>query len=162
MFNSLTYFEENKLSETAVEFRILNETPVRPAHVVLIFFFIVITTVALLYGFIILKALSISTGCVLFFLLKYAVKEESIIIIRDFGVQLRIIYLFGSEKTKFLDADRIEGVFIHEYIYGSQCSYCLAFFVKGQETLSLLFKHLYPGFDELRTVYASSLLMKGG
>ncbi|KAJ1399188.1 hypothetical protein B484DRAFT_406399 [Ochromonadaceae sp. CCMP2298] len=58
--------------------------------------------------------------------MKYNVKEESIIIIKNFGIQLRVKYLFGAEKTSFLDNDRIESVFIHEYVYGSQVYSLLA------------------------------------
>jgi hypothetical protein len=61
--------------------------------------------------------------------------------------------MFGSEKTDFLDTDRIDGVLIHEYVHGSQVNYSLAFLVKGQKNMSLLFKHLYPGFEKLREVY---------
>lgn len=61
--------------------------------------------------------------------------------------------MFGSEKTDFLDTDRIDAVLIHEYFYGSQVSYSLAFIVKGQQRMSLLFKHVYPGFAKLREVY---------
>jgi hypothetical protein len=78
---------------------------------------------------------------------------ESIIIIRNFGIQLRVKYIFGVEKTKFLDTDRIDSVFIHEFVYGSQIRYSLAFLVKGHDKLSLLFKHLYPGFDNMKRVY---------
>lgn len=66
---------------------------------------------------------------------------------------MRAKYLFGAEKTEFLDKDRIEGILIHEYFYGSQVNYSLAFLVKEHARMSLLFKHLYPGFDKLRDVY---------
>ena len=78
---------------------------------------------------------------------------ESIIIIKNFGIQLRARYLFGDEKTEFFDNDRISSVFIHEYFYGSQVRYSLAFIVSGQERMSLLFKHIYPGFENLKRVY---------
>lgn len=78
---------------------------------------------------------------------------ESLIIIKNFGVQLRTKYMFGSEKTEFLDADRIDNLLIHEFIYGSQVNYSLAFIVKGEERMALMFKHLNPGFDHLWEVY---------
>lgn len=78
---------------------------------------------------------------------------ESIIIIKNFGIQLRIKYFFGAEKNRFLETDTINGIFIHEYIFGSEVKYSVAFLVKGQTEILLLFKHLYPGsFDILRRV----------
>lgn len=78
---------------------------------------------------------------------------ESIIVIKNFGIQLRVKYLLGSELSKFLDKDRVDGILLHEYIYGSQIRYSIAFLVKGQDRMSLLFKNLYPGFDGLKRVY---------
>lgn len=80
---------------------------------------------------------------------------ESITIIKNFGVQLRVRYLFGNEKVEFFDNDRINNVFVHEYFYGSQVRYSLAFIIKGQERMSLLFKHVYPGFDKMKRVYGA-------
>jgi hypothetical protein len=92
------------------------------------------------------------------------VTEESVLIIRDFGIQLQAKYATGAEETKFLDKDKISGVIIHEYIRGSSVRYGLAFLVRGdgeggvdahrqQSTLSLSFGHLYPGLENLTKVY---------
>ncbi len=83
------------------------------------------------------------------------VTEESVIIIQNVGVQLRRRYFFGATKTEFLDFDRIDGVLIHEFFSGSQVRFCLAFLVKEETRMSLIFKHLYPGFDAMRRVYAN-------
>lgn len=92
------------------------------------------------------------------------VTEESVLIIRDFGIQLQAKYVTGAEETKFLDKDKISGVIIHEYIRGSSVRYGLAFLVRGgedghadlrqqQSSLSLSFGHLYPGLENLTKVY---------
>lgn len=106
------------------------------------------------------------------------VTEESILIIKDFGIQLRILYRSGSEETKvvaqsqilifatmqivhplitisiqFLDKDKITGVIVHEVIVGSIIRYELAFTLRDEAKLSLSFTHLYPGLDDLKRVY---------
>ena len=83
----------------------------------------------------------------------HAMSIESIIIIKNFGIQLRIKYFFGADKNRFLETDKINGIFIHEYIMGSEVRYSVAFLIKDQAEILLLFKHLYPGsYDSLRKV----------
>mmetsp|Transcript_1520 Transcript_1520/g.1661 ORF Transcript_1520/g.1661 Transcript_1520/m.1661 type:complete len:158 (+) Transcript_1520:419-892(+) len=81
------------------------------------------------------------------------VTEESVLIIKDFGIQLRIKYRSGGEETKFLDKDKITGLIVHECIVGSSVRYELAFLMRGESKLSLSFKHLYPGLNDLTRVY---------
>lgn len=106
------------------------------------------------------------------------VTEESVLIIKDFGIQLRILYRSGSEETKvfleaflveipaivislltsitivqFLDKDKIAGVIVHESIVGSSVRYKLAFLMRDEAKLSLSFTHLYPGLPDLQRVY---------
>ena len=95
------------------------------------------------------------------------VTEESVLIIRDFGIQLQAKYVTGAEETTFLDKDRIAGVIIHEYIRGASVRYGLAFLMRGDDTdvqggadppahapqMPLSFGHVYPGLDNLTRVY---------
>lgn len=104
------------------------------------------------------------------------VTEESVLIIKDFGIQLRVLYRSGNEETKvrgvtisalsgipvlliyliwiqFLDKDKIVGVIVHETIVGSRIRYELAFLMRDEAKLSLSFTYLYPGLADLRKVY---------
>ena len=97
------------------------------------------------------------------------VTEESVLIIRDFGIQLQAKYVSGAEETTFLDKDRISGVIIHEYIRGASVRYGLAFLMRGDDAggadhtehqsachapqMPLSFGHVYPGLDNLTRVY---------
>ena len=57
---------------------------------------------------------------------------------------MHVKYLFNADRHYFLETDKIDGMFIHEYILGSEIKYCLAFIVKGNNKLCLFCKHLYP------------------
>eukprot|EP01039_Chlorochromonas_danica_P004602 gene4602-5044_t len=85
--------------------------------------------------------------------------RESVTIIHDIGIQLRIAYPFCAEKLVFFDKDRLEGVFIHEFIQGSTVQACLAFLLEGEERLILAFDNCYPGYQALQTVYRNCLAM---
>ncbi len=81
--------------------------------------------------------------------------------------------MLGAEKTKvidylchshyfnfvlqFIDKDRLEAVFIHEYFYGSQVRYSVAFIIRDEDRLTLLFKFLNPGFLNIKRVYQECL-----
>ena len=85
----------------------------------------------------------------------WSVSEESVLILRDFGIQLRMKYANGSESTRFLERDKIASFFIHEAIVGSRVTYQLAFMLHGENKLALAFKDVYPGLHSLQTVYMS-------
>ena len=95
---------------------------------------------------------SLIIGIVVFSHLSYVI-EESVLIIRDFGVQLRLKYASGQEYTKFLYRDKISSVFIHEYIKGSAVCYSLAFTTYGEDRLNMCFTEVYPGLQALVKVY---------
>ena len=84
---------------------------------------------------------------------RYIVTEESITVITNFGVQQKLKYLTGVERMTFVEVDKLDRFFIHEYIYGSEVKFSLAILVIGEKRLLLAFKHLYPGFQNLQHVY---------
>ncbi len=95
---------------------------------------------------------SVIIGIVVFSHLSYVV-EESVLIIRDFGVQLRLKYTSGQEYTKFLYRDKINSIFIHEYIKGSAVYYSLAFTTYGEDRINMCFTEVYPGLQALVKIY---------
>lgn len=112
-------------------------------------------------------------------------KAESVLVIQDFGIQLRLKYISGVEETKvwnikqiilikkiyttelqwvqlltwsciqFIDRDKVDGIFMHECIRGCKIHYHLAFLLHCNKRLALSFKHVYPGFSELQRVYTA-------
>jgi len=150
-------FEENKLSDTVIEFKAIRK---RRDHVETIL-------ALLILGLLIFSVVNavpihvhiISSLVIIFIVIAHRthIVEESVLVARDFGVQLRQKDASGAEYTKFLDRNKIGSVFIHECIRGSGVTYQLAFLLRGEPgaegTLSLSFKHVYPGLDALEQVY---------
>ena len=85
------------------------------------------------------------------------VVEESVLLIKDFGIQMRIKYASGQEEIKFLELAKVEGVIIHEFIQGSSVGFSLAFQVPESNVLLLTFKNVYPGIDFIKRVYMKCL-----
>ena len=79
--------------------------------------------------------------------------EESVLVIKDFGVQVKKKYASGLEEIKFLERARIEGIIIHEFIQGSSISFSLGFIVSEYNYLILSFKNVYPGLEFIKRVY---------
>lgn len=73
-------------------------------------------------------------------------------VIGHIGIQIRIQYLFG-ERTRFIDKDKLEGAFVHEFVRGSAVRTALALLLQGEPGLCLVFDQCYPGFQALRRVY---------
>ena len=90
---------------------------------------------------------------ILLFVRRNEVIEESVLVIKDFGVQLRIKYASGLEEIKFLERAKIEGVIIHEFIKGSAVCFALAFMVYESTLLVVAFKNIYPGLDFIKRIY---------
>jgi len=78
---------------------------------------------------------------------------ETVTLIHQFGVQFKWRYAIGRETIKFIERDRVETVFVHEYISGSEVRFALAFTVLGSSKLLLIFHEVYPGYNALKKVY---------
>ena len=149
------YFEQIQYSATVMEFRCKNNLSST------IYLMIIATCITLWLVFIYFSLLNFNTRVFLvaFMLLlpflysRYIVIEESITVITNFGLQQKLKYLTGVERMTFIEVDKLDRFFIHEYIYGSEVKFSLAILVMGEKRLLLAFKHLYPGFQNLQHVY---------
>ncbi len=81
--------------------------------------------------------------------------EESIQIIDRFGVQIRVKNLNGREKTKFIEKDKIESIFLHEYVQTFEVHFAIAIMVRGEKKMVTVFKDAYPGYQFLKRVLAA-------
>jgi len=97
--------------------------------------------------------LCFTCAMVMLFMHRNEVLEESVLVIKDFGVQLRLKYASGLEEIKFLERSKIEDVVIHEFIQGASVHFALAFLVCESNQLVLVFKEVYPGLDFIKRVY---------
>ena len=148
----MLYFSEKLVSENVTEFVVEKMYKADLVNVVYISFFTLIIT----YFFSSVYVLFITIFIVLFLsILRIlnSIQEESILVIHDFGIQLRRKYFGGREETKFFDHGKIKKVFLHEYIEGSAVHFCLAFDIINENKLILIFNQIYPGLRHLQQVY---------
>lgn len=86
----------------------------------------------------------------------FRVKQESLLVMRDLGVQLRTVYNSGRVVRTFIDRENILDIIINEGITGCRILYYLAVVVKGEKRMSVVFSNLYPPFSTVLQVYQSS------
>lgn len=156
------HFEEKRVSDTVCEFRAYLGTKLSFSYVfkILVVTCILIWIATWMSSTVLIVFVAISALLAVRSTLAEVV-EESVLIVRDFGIQLQLRHRSGTERNKFLDKDKIEGVIVHECIRGSSVHYQLAFLMKDETRLSLSFQHLYPGLNQLTRVYAVCLDMIG-
>jgi hypothetical protein len=155
MANNIS-FEEKKYSATVTEYSCIVLNSINNLIYSAVIIFIIGTSLAIYteiyggYAYQIIVIIVTAIYCLLFF--RCTIVEESITIIKQFGIQHRIKYLSGSQRVNFIECTRIEGVFMHEFILGSRVNYCLSFLLK-EGSMALVYRHIYPGIDSLRCVY---------
>lgn len=146
---------EKHLSEKVIEFRAIRRKR-DYTDIILVILIIMLLLASVVFDLSMqLQIISSIIITLIILLHRYYVIEESILIIRDFGIQLRSKYASGTEFTKFLYCDKINQVFIHESIVGSKVMYQLAFRIHGENKLSLCFRYVYPGLNALQKVFSS-------
>ncbi|KAG2209496.1 hypothetical protein INT47_008340 [Mucor saturninus] len=75
------------------------------------------------------------------------VRQESILAIRDVGIQVKTVYWGGSSVSRFINRSTIEGVIINEAISFWQIKSYMAILVKDEEKMVVVFEHLLPKID---------------
>ena len=121
------------VSNTVVDFT-CKSTRGRTRDFIIVFFVLLLSCILLN-----LPSWSTSIICVAYIILILIVQrneviEESVLVIKDFGVQLRVKYALGFEEIKFLERAKIEDVVIHEFIQGMQLLKILVFFIPASIT----------------------------
>lgn len=69
---------------------------------------------------------------------------ESVLVIKELGVQLKKRYFTGAERHHFIDVNRIEAVIINEAFHRCHVVFYLAFRERGRESMHLAFEELIP------------------
>ncbi|EGG16506.1 putative glycosyltransferase [Cavenderia fasciculata] len=89
-----------------------------------------------------------------FFLKLMITQEESMVIMRELGVQLtRKYYLKFFNKVEFIDKTKIQSIVINEGISRYSVTFYMAFIVEGKSKMILAFEDLIPRINILLKVY---------
>ncbi|KAH8556946.1 GPI-GlcNAc transferase complex, PIG-H component-domain-containing protein [Umbelopsis sp. PMI_123] len=82
------------------------------------------------------------------------IKEESILAVRNVGVQVKTTYLSGRSRSHFIERSRICDIIIHEAITMWQVKFYMAIITAKQDKMTVVFEHLLPPLNPtLITVY---------
>ncbi|KAL9552262.1 hypothetical protein MBANPS3_003875 [Mucor bainieri] len=73
-----------------------------------------------------------------------SVRQESILAIRDVGIQVKTTYWGGSSVTRFINRNKIDDVIINEGISFWQIKSYMAILVKDEDKMVVVFEHLLP------------------
>ena len=64
---------------------------------------------------------------------------ESLLAVRDLGLQIRTRYLLGAQRTRFIDRAHIADVILNEGIIFQAVVYYMAVIPEGQDRLMVVF-----------------------
>ncbi|KAL1921208.1 uncharacterized protein VTP21DRAFT_10924 [Calcarisporiella thermophila] len=81
------------------------------------------------------------------------VTQESLLIIRDLGIQVRTVYADGRATSQFIDRAKLSDIIINEGITLWQVKFYMALMVEGHDRLVVVFEHLLPRLKVLLEVY---------
>eukprot|EP01083_Nonionella_stella_P054744 144504_1 len=81
------------------------------------------------------------------------IKEESILVIQDMGVQLEKIYFSGRKQKLFIEKSRIQSVIITEGITMCRVIFYISFIVHERKDLVLGFQNLFPRLPTLVKIF---------
>lgn len=70
------------------------------------------------------------------------VKEESVLVVKELGIQLERKYFNGKVRHVFVDINRLQSVLINESFHRCSVLFYLCFQVKDRKTLVLAFEVL--------------------
>jgi len=83
----------------------------------------------------------------------FCVKEESLLVIRDIGIETKTKYYSGRVKNRFIDKSKITAIIINEgFRFHSVISY-MAFIVENKSKMVLAFESFFPKLNVLLKIY---------
>ncbi|KAI1302175.1 hypothetical protein EDD11_005640 [Mortierella claussenii] len=83
----------------------------------------------------------------------FMVTEETILVIRDVGVQVKTVYLGGRSSCRFIDRSKISDIIINEAITMMHIRVYMAIIVEGEDKMVVVFQHLLPRLNVLLQAY---------
>ncbi|KAG0266156.1 hypothetical protein BG011_003143, partial [Mortierella polycephala] len=70
----------------------------------------------------------------------FIVTEETILVIRDVGVQVKTVYLGGRSASRFIDRSKISDIIINEAITMMHIRVYMAIIVEGEDRMVVVFQ----------------------
>ncbi|CAO3621037.1 unnamed protein product [Mucor hiemalis] len=84
-------------------------------------------------------------SCVVWLLVKNkSVKQESILAIRDVGIQIKTSYWGGASVSRFINRNKIQDIIINEAISFWQIKSYMAILVKDEDKMVVAFENTLP------------------
>ncbi|KAG0043224.1 hypothetical protein BGZ83_011701 [Gryganskiella cystojenkinii] len=83
----------------------------------------------------------------------FMVMEETILVIRDVGVQVKTVYLGGRSSSRFIDRSKIQDIIINEAITMLHIRVYMAIIVEGEDRMVVVFQNLLPRLHVLLQAY---------
>ncbi|KAG0366637.1 GPI-GlcNAc transferase complex, PIG-H component-domain-containing protein [Gamsiella multidivaricata] len=83
----------------------------------------------------------------------FMVTEETILVIRDVGVQVKTVYLGGRSSSRFIDRSKISDIIINEAITMMHIRVYMAIIVEGEDKMVVVFQHLLPRLNVVLQAY---------
>ncbi|KAF9356317.1 hypothetical protein BGX26_005422 [Mortierella sp. AD094] len=83
----------------------------------------------------------------------FMVTEETILVIRDVGVQVKTVYLGGRSSSRFIDRSKISDIIINEAITMLHIRVYMAIIVDGEDKMVVVFQNLLPRLRVLLQAY---------
>ncbi|CAG8434453.1 13771_t:CDS:2 [Funneliformis mosseae] len=146
------YFLCNILADNAREYIMLSDQSFFGLFDV-IYAFILAVVLGLMNQTTITYSISLAMIIIWIWIKLSIVKEESILSIRDVGIQVKTIYVNGRSVSRFIDKSKISDVIINEGINMLQVKFYMAIIVEGQDRMVVVFEHLLPKLNILLKVY---------
>ncbi|KAG0028650.1 hypothetical protein BGZ81_004548 [Podila clonocystis] len=87
------------------------------------------------------------------YFLFFMVTEETILVIRDVGIQVKTVYLGGRSVSRFIDRSKIQDIIINEAITMMHIRVYMAIIVEGQDKMVVVFQNLLPRLNVLLQAY---------
>ncbi|KAG4103354.1 hypothetical protein H8356DRAFT_1644587 [Neocallimastix lanati (nom. inval.)] len=123
--------------------------------------FLILIFAILLILFIKKKQVILCILVIMFILLFIYVKcntiiEESLLVVRDLGVQIKTTYPFRRTYSRFIDKSKIGQIIINEGITAFQVKFYLAVLISGEDHMEVVYKSLIPKLKILKFIYKES------
>ena len=84
------------------------------------------------------------------------VREESMTLMPELGVELRSVSRDGSERVRFIDWVRVRAIVIYEAFEWNAVSWRMGLLLTDDERTAIAFKHLNPRLRTLVTIYRAA------
>lgn len=81
---------------------------------------------------------------------------ETVLFLRDVGIQIETVYANGRKETTFYDRDKIECVVLNESLTTVGCHYYLVVLLRQERDVAIPFENLKPGLKDLLPILRAS------